>query len=379
MGVFITPAAQSWNPAIEAAKDQFASAAQWQNYIPIYAYWSSATCEGYMENDSGVDVSNQEALDNFFISATNGLLLQTDKYHISGAVAPYTVKSFYEKDLASGDRVHSPGAIGTFGPLKDRGYYDSGGLIAATGGTGQPASLPVDFLYSPFVEPALLTEQFEIEPVLNAGFLPGFRPGDLDQYIIPHPDRYSTIRVMSIDKEVIYATTNFMLESYTKATKESFKIIESTLGNTLQLNKEKYKLFTLKIGLVDAATPFDWLRNWEEKWEKYMRASVLAQNRWRWYILYGSHLIGGYPLQYSLSANAKDEPYSSINVDIFVTDDVRLPDMKRMASEDGLTYFRWSGTVYNQDTTQYENVIPEYPTSARKAETPEDASYESES
>jgi hypothetical protein len=66
-------------------------------------------------------------------------------------------------------------------------------------------------------------------------------------------------------------------------------------------------------------------------------------------------------------------------MDLFVTDDVRLPDMKRITSENGLTYFRWGGTVYNPDSLTFERTIEEYPTSAGKAEDPADAEYESES
>jgi hypothetical protein len=350
--------------------------------IPEQAYWPKEECNSYIRGSAdGVasdgEITDQDALDNWLNDRT--YLIQTDTYKKTGAIGELSIRDYFKPAIEAGIFIENEAALAVWGALKDRPHYLTAGQGAASGGAGGPTALPVDFLYSPFVEPALLDETFEIEPVLRAGFLPAFRPGDLDEYIVPHPDRHATIRVMSIDKEVIYATTNFMMEGYTKATKESFKIIESTLGNTLQLNREKYKLFAIKIGLVDAELPFDWLRSWEDKWEKYMRASVLAKNRWRWYILFGGHLIGGYPLQYSVSANAKDEPYSSINMDLFVTDDVRLPNMKRIASENGLTYFRWGGTVYNPDSLTFERTIEEYPTSAGKAEDPADAEYESES
>ena len=346
-------------------------AVPWQAYVP------NGAAEGMVKADSRTDGgSNQDGIDKFFEDPMN-YLLQTSAYnHSSWGPGVVHINVFFQDLMDENVFQNNATAELMYGDLAGRLKY--GGDGGGAGGPGGPAIFPVDYLHSPFVESALLDETFTIEPVLQAGFLPAFRPGDLNEGIIAHPDRHATIRVMSIDKEVIYATTNFMMEGYNKATKESFKIIESTLGNTLQLNKERFKLFKMKLGLTDAEAPFDWLRSWEDKWDKYMRASVLAKNRWRWYILFGSHLIGGYPLQYSLGVDAKDEPFAGIMVDIFVTDDIPLPDMKRMVSENGLVYFRWGGTTYNPDTMQFESTIREFPTSAPKAMSPEEAEYESE-
>ena len=339
-----------------------------QIMIPVEAYVSKEDAEATVEYD--VDVTDQEQLDDWFRKEGNRFLLQTDLYHDSTYEGgDVLISSFYDDDLYFKDVLH----INT--PLAERPMYGIGST-GAGGGSGGPTALPIDFRYSPFVQPSLLNEKFEIEAVLRAGFLPGFRPGE--DAIMAHPDRYATIRVMSIDKKVIYATTNFMMKGYNKATKESLKVIESTLGNSLQLNKEKFKIFKMRLGLVDAIEPFDWLRSWEDKWDRYMRASVLARNRWRWYILFGSHLIGGYPIQYTLGANAKEEPYAGISVDIFVTNDVRLPDMKRMTTESGLVYFRWGGTTYNSNSLQFESTIQEYPTAPPKATSPDESEFEDE-
>jgi len=345
--------------------------------LPRLAYSPPWVCNGIITTKlsaAGVDTSDSDAVDEQLRGMSEWLY--TDKYHPKGSISTIQVSTYCEMLLAGGHYRHNFEFLGV--PLSTRPFYGKGSSVSASG-SGGATSIPVDFRYSPFVEPALLSEQFEIEPVLRAGFLPAFRPGDADEYIMPHPDRYSTIRVMSIDKEVIYATTNFILRGYSKATKESFKVLESTMGNTLQLNREKYKIVALQIAVIDARAPFDWLRNWEDKWDKYMRASVLAKKRWRWYIMFGSHLLGGYPLQYSVASSAQDEPQSLINMDVFVTDDIPLPDMKRVVSESGLTYFQWEGTVYNPDTMSFEKPIPEYSSLATKAETPSDAEYERES
>ncbi len=339
--------------------------------IPLDAYLKKGPAEEKvrgMLNDSG---SEQDQLDNLLNFSPD---LATDDLKPSYMTdSGRTILKFY----SDGTWKPAVGYADDFSDLPERTKYVTGDPVGK-GTSGGPTALPIDYKYSPFVEPSLLDEAFGIEAVLQAGFLPAFRPGDLNEGIVAHPDRHATIRVMSIDKEVIYATTNFMMEGYNKVTKESFKIIESTLGNTLQLNKEKYKLFKMKLGVVDAEAPFDWLRSWEDKWDRYMRASVLAKNRWRWYILFGSHVIGGYPLQFSLGADAKDEPFTGISVDIFVTDDKPLPEMKRMVSEDGFVYFRWGGTTYNSDTLQFESTIKEFPTSAPKAMSPDEAEYERE-
>jgi len=340
--------------------------------IPYDAYVSKPSAEGKVANNC--DVSSQESIDAYFNNGHE--YLQTGTYSHSNMGPGISLRDYFQGKIDNGSMYHNAAGLMLSGAVSDRPLYNLGGG-GAGGGSGGPISLPVDYRYSPFIIPSLLNEQFEIEAVLRAGFLPGFRPGE--DAIIAHPDRYATMRVMTIDKDVVYASTNFMMEGYTKATKESFKVIESTLGNTLQLNKEKFKIFKMNLGLVDAQEPFDWLRSWEDKWNRYMRASVLARNRWRWYILFGSHLIGGYPLQYSLGASAKDEPYTGITVDIFVTDDILLPEMKRMTTEAGLVYFRWGGTTYNPNTLQFEKTIPEYPTSPPKATSPDESEFENES
>lgn len=310
---------------------------------------------------------SQEALDEFFDENINNQLLQTSTYRhsLSQTNNNESIAGHFEDLITGENAIYSPPMTswGLPRPLSGRTYYYVG--AAAGSSSGGAVNLDVDYLYSPFVAPAILSESFELGAAIRAGFMPALRPGDPgvnpgdgNFSIVNHPDRHATIRVMSIDKQVIYATTNFMMEGYNKSTQESYKILESTLGNTLQLNKEKFKIVKIKLGLIDAQIPFDWLNSWEDMWNRVMRASVLAKNRWRWYILFGSHIIGGYPLQYSMGSNASDEPFTGIIVDVFVTDDRPLPPVLTLGF--GAISLTWDGVSYTSDEGSPDlNNVPE--------------------
>lgn len=268
--------------------------------------------------------------------------IQTPKYHIS----TWAANGLLDEGLRNNGYTPQPGRTVD----GNRMYYTDTGPGAT--GSGAAANLDVDFKGSPWKMPEVNEERFKLENVLKMGFLPGLRPGHPTNQapyggIVHHPSRYSTIRVMSIDGSCVYATTNFMLEGIQRVVEEDYRPSRGFEENLLQLHGEKFKLYSLKLKMIDSAN-FDWMRGWDRAWQRYMRASVLAENKWRFYILSGAKMYGGYPLKYSDTSSAADEPCADLSVVMFVTDDVPLPVMVRLVNKEGMEYFKWSkeGAVF---------------------------------
>lgn len=345
--------------------------------IPTEAYWSAPTvnaaliseynakygpAQGELSSDATMSVMTDEQknwMDNIIMghnqvtSRANPLYaIQTTSIHLTSSRPGQSIESYYS------DRqqwMPIPGNVPLY-PTQSRPIY-VGGVDGSFGGGGGITALDVDYRSSFWKMPDVASEQFRLEPVLEAGFLPAIRPSDLGGIAL-HADRHATIRVMSIDGSRIYATTNFMLQSVNKNVEEDFTPLKSIWGTSLQFMREKFKLYRLDFQMLDAKN-FDWQRAWKKAWNSYIRGSVLAANKWRFYVLYGSHLLGGYPIKYRDASSADEEPLTKMSITLFITDDESLPKMTRMESKTGLVYFQWTGTTYVSGMGVYDKPIPE--------------------
>ena len=246
--------------------------------------------------------------------------------------------------------------------VSNRNYY-SGGTPASGGGSGVATPpLPVDFLGSPWIMPDVLREQFKLEPVLRAGFLPSVRPGDVGG-IVHHPNRRSTLRVMNQDGTCVYATTNFMLEGVQRLVEEDYRPAQGFEENLIQLYGEKFKIYSFSMKMINSAN-LDWQRAWDQAWRKHIRGSVLAAKHNRCYILSGTKIYGGYPVKYTDQTSAALEPVGKMNMVMFVTDDEPLPTMIRLKNKAGQEYFKWvpkSGeSIFSSESMHFAKDMPEY-------------------
>jgi hypothetical protein len=176
-----------------------------------------------------------------------------------------------------------------------------------------------------------------------AGFLPGRRPGKHGS-IKHHPDRKATIRIMSSDGTVIYATTNFMLEGYNDSQQEGFQSMDTFDGAVGQFSDEMPRTITFRGKLLDCMS-FDWLRSWEAAYEKYMRGSINARNMWRFYILFQAKIVGGYMLNCAKSGDAGAEPVVPFQFSVLVIDNMPLPEMETVTDALGQLYSRYNGSA----------------------------------
>lgn len=222
----------------------------------------------------------------------------------------------------------------------------SGAGPFAGGGTGGPAALEPELVAGPAWDPISTTiRSFDITKAMIAGFLPGRRPGK-NGSIKHHPDRKSTIRIMSSDGTVIYATTNFMLEGYNDSQQEGFQSMDTFDGAIGQLSDEMPRTITFRGKLLDCKS-FDWVRQWEAAYDKYMKGSINAKNMWRFYILYQAEIVGGYMLNCAKAADAASEPAVPFQFSVLVTDKMPLPEMETVTDALGQLYSRYNGSTEN--------------------------------
>lgn len=344
------------------------------NRIPPGCRKSAGTCNA--DWAAAVEGLSGEALFNAYNAGDQ--CTWTESYHPEGALSAMRMKEFVESlAIWSGVDMSNQIVVEALNALPDRGYFTLGGSVAGRGG-GAPAALEVDVLVSPYLLPDVSAESFKIEPVLRAGFMPALRPGDLGGIEL-HPSRYATMRVMSIDGKVKYATTNFILDHVSKDTRENFSVKQSFHGTQLEFNKERYRIYTFNMSLIDSRN-FDWDRAFELSWQQYMRGAVLAARKWRWYLLEGARLYGGYPLAYSHRKSAAGEPVTGLALQVYITDDIPLPEM-RMYPAPGFSarngYYRWKGDTFVEGADVNMNAIKDYEPQVKPSH-PDEVEYSDE-
>ena len=287
--------------------------------------------------------------------------LQTAKYHHYGWTPSESIISMYSEYnnfdwTNSGVINHAGNKKEAWEKLPNRPIYTDSGGLSALGSGGGESYMQADFRSSPFQLPDIDIQRFRLEPVLRAGFLPARRPGRFDG-IREHPSRYNTMRVMGIGGDAVFASTDFMLPGLQEESSENFSVNPSMWGLSIRFDIEKYSIYTLTMELINSHN-FDWLRQFKYAWKNYLRGSVLAGNQWRFYMLSGARLLGGYPVKYQMLSAAKDEPATQMSMVMIVTDDEALPKMQEIVDKrSGLTFFKWEGSVYSSPIAGVKNPV----------------------
>lgn len=312
-----------------------------------------------MDYYSVLAAEERVALTNAINNTGAPALAQTPKYHFPGEGPTNESIRVHYRDYERYDWQHAlnnnpnQNKEAAYDTLCTRMMWDYTGA-GGGGGTGE-SYMQADFRSSPFQLPDIDIQRFRLEPVMRAGFLPARRPGKAGG-IREHPSRYSTMRVMGIGGDAVFATTNFMLTNVREESSENFSVDPSLWGLSIRFDIEKYSIYTLSIDLINAQN-FDWLRQFKYAWKNYLRGSVLAGNQWRFYILSGARLLGGYPVKYQMLSSAKDEPSIQMSMIMIITDDEALPKMQEIVDKrSGLTFFKWSGSVYSSPNLADEKV-----------------------
>lgn len=136
---------------------------------------------------------------------------------------------------------------------------------------------------------------FSLEPTLRAGFLePRRPPGDAGfRPIVSPSSSRATIYVLGLDGKIWFWTTDFMLETVSKQYREQVVLVSTQEGSSINFACEPDGDFIFSGKLVN--TPdYDWARNWQYNWDRYLKGSVTARNMCRTVILYNGRIVAGY-------------------------------------------------------------------------------------
>jgi len=233
-----------------------------------------------------------------------------------------------------------PYPVSSYTALRQAYLGDSSG---GGGGRGGGGTTPLPFVAGgPWAETAFRGKTFALEPVLKAGFGPAVRPGT-GGYIVDHPHRYATIHVIDIDGTVRFSTTDFALQKVAKQVGEKFQMISTWDGPQLVFRCERGSIYQLGFSMLNTKN-FDWLRAFQMNWTRYFRGSALASQQSRLYVLYGATLLGGYPTGMSISESTTAEPLAQLMIQMYITDDVPLPDMTIINAATG--EYTWEGDTF---------------------------------
>jgi hypothetical protein len=175
---------------------------------------------------------------------------------------------------------------------------------------------------------------FNILYPIKAGFLPGRRPG-IHGAIKPHPERVTTFRVMDLDGNTVYATTNIMVQSVNDVRREAFTPSMASDAPSGTYGSESPRQVSVSALLMNADN-FDWKRKWERVYDEMARGSVLSRKEWRFYFLYMAEIYGGYPIAQTISTQAQDDKTVRLSFQMYVTDHYPLPKLHVVDEEQGV-------------------------------------------
>lgn len=312
--------------------------------IPSECKLSDAECHTYLSGRlyALADRPNkdtllcQENINWLYQNHTPSSYYQTETWHAVGSLnkgrlSNYLVESGYSQTTVEAD------------PPYDRDAYILSGVGGAGGGgEGGIQALDPELIAGTMWEgPSTEKEEFNILYAMQAGFLPAVRPGK-GGAIINHPDRHTTIRIMSVSGEVIFATTNIMVEKIDTMRRETFSPSYAVDGFAGYFGEEAPQQARVSGKLIDAAN-FDWLRKWEEVYDKLGRGSILSKNKWRMYILYKAKIYEGYPLDNQIFEAAMAEPQVPFSFSFMITNRKPLPQLMVYTDPNGEIYEKYGG------------------------------------
>lgn len=312
--------------------------------IPSECKLSGASCHDYLAmrigsyDDRPVKdaILCQQNIDWLFENHTPSYFYQTLTWHATGSLNKGRMANYLVTDLS-----YAQATIDADPPY-DRDVYILSSIGTTSSGEGGIQALDPELIAGTMWEgPITEKENYNILYGMQAGFLEARRPGK-DGAIINHPDRHTTIRIISISGELIYATTNIFIENINTARQETFSPSYAADGFAGYFGEERPQQAVVTGKLIDSAN-FDWLRKWEEVYDKLGRGSVLSKNRWRMYILYKSKIYEGYPLTNQIFESAVAEPLAPFSFNFMITNRKPLPQLQVFTDPDGRIFQKYEG------------------------------------
>jgi hypothetical protein len=162
------------------------------------------------------------------------------------------------------------------------------------------------------------TDSLEITADIQENTLFSFKDNSVGLTDIETP---TTILVLGGPKqnEIKFQTNKFILQAIVKPLQERFQIIETFGESSLYFYDKRTRIYTLHGVLFDAEAPVQlgsprrkednyWATAFQDFFEKYLRGTVLAQQKWIAAIYVNNWYIKGYPLQLQITKQSEPMP-----------------------------------------------------------------------
>lgn len=243
-----------------------------------------------------------------------------------GGITPFIV------DLTGWTQAQAESYVAAKGNGNRTIYRANRGNSGSSGGSVDPQ--PPLIAGASWAAPDDDVKTFNILHPIQAGFLPAVRPGKNGK-IIPHPERYSTFRIMNIEGDTIYATTNIMVQSVVDVRRETFTASGAADAPSGTYGTESPRQIQVSAVLLNADN-FDWKRKWERVYDEMARGSVLSRKEWRLYFLHMADIYGGYPIAQTISTQAQGDQTPMLTFQMYVTDHYPLPKLHIVDEAEGV-------------------------------------------
>ena len=204
-------------------------------------------------------------------------------------------------------------------------YNGGSGTMGSGGGGGAPA-LEIEFMTGGlwgsrrFADP-----NFALEPVLRAGFMPARRPSGKKGFrSSADADKRATLHIMGLDGKIWFSTSDFILQEVQKMEGQVAARVSSMEGSTVKFVCAKDRIFLFG-GFLMNMPNYDWARNWEFYWHRYLSGSTNAANRCRAILIYDDKCIEGYITEYNTTSLSVGDYFEPLNFKMYISNYMIMP------------------------------------------------------
>ena len=122
--------------------------------------------------------------------------------------------------------------------------------------------------------------------------------------------------------EYIVTSTKFLLSSVQPSSREKVQAIRG-FGEEYFFNAfgKDVPIYTISGVLINFRSAHDWVRDFKDLYENYLRAYVLVREKWMAVLHYSNRWIRGYPISFNESETSEAETYVPFNMQMVVRKD----------------------------------------------------------
>lgn len=252
-------------------------------------------------------------------------------------------------------------------------YTNNGEFPPIGTGGGPTGPTPLPFLIGATWNPYRLNNTgYTIPPLdyLQAKRQPKF--GDFAEHGLVN--RTATIRIIDTTGTCWYATSNYIITGVQKQDQARFVKTETSDGDYISVLGSSPRIFRITGELI-SATDYEYAKDWQWHWDRYLKGTATYDHDARFYLLYGGWILGGHLLNFQTAENSVSPYKDQLMFSVYVTDYTPLPilstETEKMVTEaytdgsllpdirhDG-TFYKYPGLTLTEATAKAEEELNE--------------------